>query len=1000
MTGRLTRIYTPHFQENKRLVSNGMKEYNHKEIEKKWQKEWEKENANRAQDNSKKPKYYCLVEFPYPSGDGLHTGHIRSYVAMDIVARKRRAEGYNVLYPIGWDAFGLPTENYAVKTKTPPQVVTKQNTDTFRHQLKSLGLSFDWSREINTTDPKYYKWTQWIFLQLFKHGLAYKKKMPINWCLSCKIGLANEEVVDGACERCGGATEKREKEQWMLAITKYADRLDSDLDTVDYVEKIKVGQRNWIGRSQGAEISFQLTGFSQTNAELTQTDAERRPNSIKVFTTRPDTLFGATYMVLAPEHELIENLKLKIKNWDEVVRYIVQSKKKTEIERTDKGKEKTGVELKGIKAINPANKEKIPIFIADYVLKEYGTGAIMAVPAHDERDYEFAKKFKLPIQTVIEPVTGSKHENEEFRKSIVALVENKKTGKILSVNWGEKLGGNLLVGGGLENSEDIVATATREIQEETGYADITLIATSEKIHHHYFAVSKNVHREIEATGLHFILGSDYKVSQKLEKNEHGKFVVEWLSKEEARNKIKDPLHSYVLEKFIFESAYTGNGILVNSGKFDNLESEEAKKKITKFVGGKITTTYKLRDWVFSRQRYWGEPIPLIFCETCSKKSKAQNDADLTQTNAEGERLNPGWVAVSEKDLPVELPEIEKYEPTDTGESPLASMDSWVKVKCPKCSGVARRETDTMPNWAGSSWYFLRYIDPQNDKVLADRKKLNYFMPIDWYNGGMEHTTLHLLYSRFWHKFLFDIGVVPGAEPYQKRTAHGVILAEGGEKMSKSKGNTVNPDDIVKTFGADTLRIYEMFIGPFDQSVVWSDESIIGPRRFLERVWRLKNKVGGEIDSTLEKVLNRAIKNITEDIEAMGFNTLVSELMILSNQMEKASTIARPIYETFLKLLAPIAPHIAEEIWHLIGNGSSIHNEAWPAYDSSKLEDLVVTIVVQINGKIRGEFEAARGTDENEIKSMALKLPSVKLWLKETPAKRIIYVKDKLVSIVV
>ncbi|MEK7558572.1 MAG: class I tRNA ligase family protein [Patescibacteria group bacterium] len=977
-----------------------MKEYNHKEIEKKWQKEWEKENANRAQDNSKKPKYYCLVEFPYPSGDGLHTGHIRSYVAMDIVARKRRAEGYNVLYPIGWDAFGLPTENYAVKTKTPPQVVTKQNTDTFRHQLKSLGLSFDWSREINTTDPKYYKWTQWIFLQLFKHGLAYKKKMPINWCLSCKIGLANEEVVDGACERCGGATEKREKEQWMLAITKYADRLDSDLDTVDYVEKIKVGQRNWIGRSQGAEISFQLTGFSQTNAELTQTDAERRPNSIKVFTTRPDTLFGATYMVLAPEHELIENLKLKIKNWDEVVRYIVQSKKKTEIERTDKGKEKTGVELKGIKAINPANKEKIPIFIADYVLKEYGTGAIMAVPAHDERDYEFAKKFKLPIQTVIEPVTGSKHENEEFRKSIVALVENKKTGKILSVNWGEKLGGNLLVGGGLENSEDIVATATREIQEETGYADITLIATSEKIHHHYFAVSKNVHREIEATGLHFILGSDYKVSQKLEKNEHGKFVVEWLSKEEARNKIKDPLHSYVLEKFIFESAYTGNGILVNSGKFDNLESEEAKKKITKFVGGKITTTYKLRDWVFSRQRYWGEPIPLIFCETCSKKSKAQNDADLTQTNAEGERLNPGWVAVSEKDLPVELPEIEKYEPTDTGESPLASMDSWVKVKCPKCSGVARRETDTMPNWAGSSWYFLRYIDPQNDKVLADRKKLNYFMPIDWYNGGMEHTTLHLLYSRFWHKFLFDIGVVPGAEPYQKRTAHGVILAEGGEKMSKSKGNTVNPDDIVKTFGADTLRIYEMFIGPFDQSVVWSDESIIGPRRFLERVWRLKNKVGGEIDSTLEKVLNRAIKNITEDIEAMGFNTLVSELMILSNQMEKASTIARPIYETFLKLLAPIAPHIAEEIWHLIGNGSSIHNEAWPAYDSSKLEDLVVTIVVQINGKIRGEFEAARGTDENEIKSMALKLPSVKLWLKETPAKRIIYVKDKLVSIVV
>ncbi len=659
------------------------------------------------------------------------------------------------------------------------------------------------------------------FLPIFKHGLAYKKKVPINWCLSCKIGLANEEVVNGACERCGGIIEKREKEQWMLAITKYAERLYDDLDTVDYLEKIKIGQKNWIGKSEGALLKFPISNFQF---------------SIDVFTTRPDTLFGATYMVLAPDHEAVEKLKSKIENWKEVAQYISQAKKKTEIERTTEGKEKTGAELKGIKAINPANKEKIPIFIADYVLKEYGTGAIMAVPAHDTRDYEFAKKFGLSIKEVIS-------------------------------------------------------------------------------------------------------GGDIK-----------------------------------------KEAFVGVGKLVNSSGFNGLISEEAKEKITEFVGGKTTTTYKLRDWVFSRQRYWGEPIPLIFCE------------------------KDGWVAVSEKDLPVELPKVEKYEPTDTGESPLSKIESWVNIKCPSCGGNARRETDTMPNWAGSSWYYLAYvmqgISDFQFPISEYKKTFNHWISVDWYNGGMEHTTLHLLYSRFWHKFLFDIGVVSSAEPYKKRTSHGMVLALGGEKMSKSKGNVVNPDDTIKTFGADTLRIYEMFIGPFDQSVVWSRESIIGPHRFLERVWNLKNKVGeGEIDPALEKVLNRAIKNITEDIETMGFNTLVSELMTLSNQMEK-TTISRKTYETFLKLLAPIAPHITEEIWHLLGNKNSIHSEAWPACDFSKLEDSTVTIMVQVNGKIRGKFMVAREMDENEIKNMALELPSVKSWLKDMGPKRIIYIKDKLVSIVV
>ncbi|HJO89778.1 MAG: class I tRNA ligase family protein [Candidatus Pacebacteria bacterium] len=762
-----------------------MEKYNHKKIEKKWQEKWDKDKPHKAEDFSKKEKSYLLIEFPYPSGDGLHVGHPRPYIGMDVIARKRRAEGKNVLYPIGWDAFGLPTENFALKTGVHPKEVTKKNTDIFRKQIKSLGISFDWSREINTTDPEYYKWTQWIFLQLFKKGLAYKASVAVNWCLSCKIGLANEEVVDGKCERCGGETEKRQKEQWMLAITKYADRLDKDLDDVDYSEPIKIQQRNWIGKSEGAEIDF---------------DIKNSDRKIKIFTTRADTLFGSTYMVLAPEHELVQELKSQITNFNEAEKYINDTKKKTEIERTAEGKEKTGVELKGVTAINPANKEEIPVFIADYVMVEYGTGAIMAVPAHDQRDFEFAKKFNLPI--------------------------------------------------------------------------------------------------VEA---------------------------------------------------------------------DLVDMDEVIEK----VKGKKTIKYKLRDWVFSRQRYWGEPIPIIHCDEC------------------------GPVAVPEEHLPVELPDIKDYKPTDSGESPLSKAKSWVNVKCPKCGKMGKRETDVMPNWAGSSWYYLRYADPNNDKALADAKNLKYWTPVDWYNGGMEHTTLHLLYSRFWHKFLYDIKVVPTPEPYQKRTSHGLILAEGGEKMSKSKGNVVNPDEIVETFGADTLRTYEMFMGPFDQVIAWSTNNMVGVRRFLEKIWRLQRKIGDGSDV----ILDGTIKKVTDDIEAMKFNTAVSTMMILVNELEKTKEISKNTYEKLLILLAPFAPHIAEELWDKIGNSDSILSEVWPKYDSKKTITDKAEIAVQVDGKVRATIPVSIDDDEDSVKEKALSNENVKKWTDGKNINKVLYVKGKIISIV-
>jgi leucyl-tRNA synthetase len=792
-----------------------MTKYNHKKTEKKWQTIWEKEQPWKATEDASKEKFYALIEFPYPSGAGLHVGHVRSNTAMDIICRKRRAEGYNVLYPIGWDAFGLPTENYAIKTGIHPAKVTKQNTDTFRKQLKKIGFSFDWSREVDTTDPEYYKWTQWIFLKLYEKGLAYKAKKPINWCLSCKIGLANEEVVDGACERCGGEVEKREKEQWMLAITKYANRLYDDLDEVNFLEKIKIQQRNWIGKSEGSEIKFPIS-----NSELL----------IDVFTTRPDTLFGATYMVLAPEHTLVQTLRDKIENWDNVADYIKETGKKTEIDRTAEGKEKTGVELKGVRAINPANKEEIPVFVADYVLADYGTGAIMAVPAHDERDSAFAQKYNLPIQPVIE------HND----------------------------------GGGV---------------------------------------------------------------------------------------------------------YTRGGILKNSGEFDGMNSEEAKKAITEFVEGETKTTYKLRDWVFSRQRYWGEPIPMVHCGAC------------------------GIVPLPENELPLKLPDVEKYEPTDTGESPLAAITDWVNTTCPKCGGAATRETDTMPNWAGSSWYFLRYTDPHNAKALAGEDALAYWTPIDWYNGGMEHTTLHLLYSRFWHKFLFDLGVVPTGEPYAKRTSHGMILAEGGVKMSKSKGNVINPDDIVESVGADALRVYEMFMGPFDQAISWSRDAMVGSRRWLDRIWNLQEKVIKEENQTVERELHKLIKKVSADIEDMKFNTAIAAMMTFTNLVEKEG-LTQEQYKVFVKLLSPFAPHITEELTELLGTGESVHMLEWPHYDAEKIIDDTVTIALQVNGKVRATLDISPDETQENIEQSARALPQMEKWLGESETRKVIYVPGKLINFVV
>ncbi len=801
--------------------------YNFKEIEKKWQKKWEDEGTFNAKNDYSLKKWYGLIEFPYPSGQGLHVGHPRSYTALDIIARKRRLEGYNVLYPIGFDAFGLPAENYAIKNNIHPSIVTEKNVNHFREQLKSIGFSFDWSREINTTDPNYYKWTQWIFIQLFKHGLAYKTTMPINYCTSCKVGLANEEVVNGVCERCGGEVIQKEKSQWMLKITEYAQRLLDDLEDVDYLEKIKIQQRNWIGRSEGAEAEFKLQGIDK---------------SIRIYTTRPDTMFGATYMVVSPEHEIINELKDKITNLDEVEEYKRLAAKKSDFERTEISKEKTGVEIKGVKAINPLTNEAIPIWVSDYVLITYGTGAIMAVPAHDTRDYEFAKKFGLPIKQVIT--------NKENTASV----------------------------------------------ETEAYTD------------------------------------------------------------------------------------TNNGILINSGFINGMEVKDAIKATIKYLEdnhiGKSKVNFKLRDWVFSRQRYWGEPIPMVYCEKC------------------------GWVPLDEKDLPLKLPDVKEFLPGEDGESPLAKLTSWINTTCPHCGGPAKRETDTMPQWAGSSWYFLRYMDPHNDKALASKEAIEYWSPVDWYNGGMEHTTLHLLYSRFWHKFLYDIGIVPTKEPYAKRTSHGMILGNNGEKMSKSKGNVVNPDEIVAEFGADAFRTYEMFIGPFDQSTPWSMESLRGCSKFLDRVWNLTEILedGDSYSKDFEKMMHKAIKKVSEDYETMKFNTAVSTFMTMVNEFYRLKRINKAEFSTFLILLNPIAPHITEELYSKIGNAKTIAESSWPVYDASKTIDDEIELPIQFNGKLKGTINIALDSDEPIVKKLVHE--KVANLLEGKQIIKEIYVKNKIYNIVV
>ncbi len=801
-----------------------MDRYNPNSIEKKWQKYWEENKTFKTSDDKSKKRFYALVEFPYPSGQGLHVGHPRPYTALDIVSRKRRMQGYNVLYPMGWDAFGLPTENFAIKNKIRPEVVTENNIKNFKRQMQSIGFSFDWDREINTTDPDYYKWTQWIFIQMFKKGLAYKKEMPINWCPSCKTGLANEEVINGHCERCGGQVVRKVKNQWMLKITEYADRLIDDLKDVDYFDRIKSQQINWIGRSYGAEINFAVKEVDE---------------KITVFTTRADTIFGATYMVISVDHPLIEKYSDRIKNIDEIRSYRSEVAKKSELERTDLSKEKTGYKIDGLTAINPLTNKEIPVYVSDYVLMTYGTGAIMAVPAHDDRDYEFAKKFNIEMIPVIE---GSDIQNCAFTE-------------------------------------------------------------------------------------------------------------------------------------------TNEGNLINSGFLNGLTVDEAKEKMYEYIEekeiGHKKTNYKLRDWVFSRQRYWGEPIPLVYCEHC------------------------GWVPLDEKDLPLVLPKVDNYEPTDNGESPLSKIDDFVHTKCPKCGRDAVRETDTMPQWAGSSWYYLRYTDPHNDEAIASKENLDYYTPVDWYNGGMEHTTLHLLYSRFWHKFLYDIGVVPTKEPYMKRTSHGMILGDNNEKMSKSRGNVVNPDDIVRDFGADTLRCYEMFIGDFEKSAPWSENGVKGCRKFLDKVWRTQELVDGDSNfEKMETLIHQTIKKVSEDYENLKFNTAIAQLMTLLNEFNNLDKISKEQYKIFLILLNPVCPHITEEIWQRMGYEGYVHESSWPEYDESKTILDVIELPIQVNGKLRATVEINREASEDEVYEKAVKDDVVAKYLEGKNVVKKIYVKGRIFNIIV
>ena len=933
-------------------------------VEKKWQEYWKNHHTFEAHIDKSKEKYYYLVEFPYPSGAGLHVGHVRSYTALDTLARKKRLMGYNVLFPMGWDAFGAPAEQYAIKNHIHPSIAVKENIKTFKSQIEKLGISFDWSREFATTDPEYYKWTQWQFLQFFKHGMAYKAKKNINWCPKCKMGLSNEDSSGGVCERCGTQVVQKEKEQWMLRMSDYAEDLIDGLNDTDFQERTKVAQINWIGKSTGAEVDFKL---KQVNEKLT------------VYTTRPDTLYGVTFMVIAPEHPYVDLYSGLIKNMNEVIDYREQTNKKTEFERTQLVKDKTGIKLEGLSAINPINNKEIPIYISDYVMMNYGTGAIMAVPAHDTRDYDFAKKFGIDIIQVLEEETGTPHSDESKKNSIVAIVYDEKQDKYLTINWGNN-GGRLFVGGTIKENESSLECAIREIAEETGYTDISLVKTAFKINHHYYAYNKDKYFNIQATPFLFTLNSDKMVSQNLDDDE--KFQVEWVSKDIIQKEIVDELHKKSFEYTVNATAMVGDGIHINSDVLDGLHKEEAISKMISYLEekgiGRKKTNYKLQDWIFTRQRFWGEPIPLIYCDDC------------------------GWVAVPDEDLPVLLPNVAEYEPTDDGESPLARIEEFVNTTCPHCGKPAKRETDTMPNWAGSSWYWLRYMDPHNDKEFASREALEYWGKVDWYNGGMEHATRHLLYARFWNQFLYNIGLVPNKEPFKVRASHGMILGEGGVKMSKSLGNVINPDDIVAEYGADTLRTYEMFIGDYEKEATWSEQGLNGCKRYLDRVVRLGEKVNDSLEysSELEKDIHKTIKKVTEDIDALKFNTAVSSLMILLNKMEKMDSISKKDYRTYLILLNPIAPHITEELNEEYQLGNAICESSWPSYEEDKLVDSEKEIAVQVNGKVRATILVHIDDTDDVIKEKALSEDNVKKHIEGKEVVKIIVIKGKIVNIVV
>ena len=937
---------------------------NVQKIESKWQKYWQEHHTFEAKIDKSKEKYYYLVEFPYPSGAGLHVGHVRSYTALDVLARKKRMMGYNVLFPMGWDAFGAPAEQYAIKNHIHPSKAVAENIKTFKAQIQKLGISFDWSREFSTTDPEYYKWTQWQFLQFFKHGMAYKAKKNINWCPKCKTGLSNEDSSGGVCERCGTQVVQKEKEQWMLRMSDYAEDLIEGLQDTDFQERTKLAQINWIGKSTGAEVDFSL---------------KQVPEKLTVYTTRPDTLFGVTFMVVAPEHPYIDLYSGLIQNMNQVIDYREQANKKTEFERTQLAKDKTGVKLEGLSAINPVNGKEIPIYISDYVMMNYVTGAIMAVHDHDHRDYDFAQKFGIPIIQVLEEETGSEHSNEIKKNSIVAIVYDEEDDKYLTIDWG-KNGGRLFVGGTMKEGEDPISCAIREIEEETGYSDITFVRSGFKINHHYYAYNKNQYFNIQATPLLFQLNSKKQSNQNLDEDES--FEVEWVSKDVIMKEIMDELHSKSFEYVIQPAPMCGDGIHIHSDILDGLGKEEAIRKMISYLEenqlGRKKINYKLQDWIFTRQRFWGEPIPLIYCEDC------------------------GWVPVPEEDLPVLLPDVAEYEPTDDGESPLARISEFVNTTCPHCGKPAKRETDTMPNWAGSSWYWLRYMDPHNEKEFVSRKALDYWGKVDWYNGGMEHATRHLLYARFWNQFLYNIGLIPNKEPFKVRASHGMILGEGGVKMSKSLGNVINPDDIVSTYGADSLRTYEMFIGDYEKEATWSEQGLNGCKRYLDKVVRLGEKLNDsfEYSSEIEKDIHKTIQKVTEDMDALKFNTAISALMILLNKMEKMSSISKADYRTYLTLLNPIAPHLTEELNEVYQLGKPLCESDWPKYDENKLVDEEKEIAVQVNGKVRATILVHINDSDEVIREKALQEANVMKHIEGKEIVKVIVIKGRIVNIVV